>query len=460
VFSTHLVQKGLDVSDPTAGAASCRCSSCPSPTFCRNCDLLLGLDGFYVIDVAHRGEVMVVMIESAPGVEGCRSCGVVAVGHGRVEIELIDRPWGAGPVRLVWRKRRWRCPEPSCPVVTFVETDDDIALPRGLLTRRAVAWCVGQMRRENASVRGLARQMAVAWGTVWAVVKPLLAAAADDESRFAGVRSLGVDEHTRHHGDQRKYGPKMLTGMVDLTPSPDGKPRARLLDLVPGRSGAVYKQWLTERGERFTSKVQVATLDPFHGYKNAIDDELQDAVAVLDAFHVHALSSQMVDDVRRRVQQQTTGHRGRKGDPLYGIRNTLRCAQENLTDRQRARLTAAFTADPAHEEVYWAWRIDGDLRAAYDAVDPRKGRDQARRLLHTLRTCPIPEARRLGKTLRRWRDAFLAYWTERGASNGGTEAMNGLIELARRVARGIPNADNYRLRMLLITGALDTVINP
>ena len=38
--------------------------------------------------------------------------------------------------------------------------------------------------------------------------------------------------------------------------------------------------------------------------------------------------------------------------------------------------------------------------------------------------------------------------------------MNGLIELARRVARGIPNADNYRLRMLLITGALDTVINP
>lgn len=34
--------------------------------------------------------------------------------------------------------------------------------------------------------------------------------------------------------------------------------------------------------------------------------------------------------------------------------------------------------------------------------------------------------------------------------------MNGLIELAR----GIPNADHYRLRMLLITGALDTVINP
>lgn len=76
--------------------------------------------------------------------------------------------------------------------------------------------------------------------------------------------------------------------------------------------------------------------------ENAIDDELQDAVAVLDAFDVHALSSQMVDDVRRRAQQETLGHRGRKGDPLYAIRNTLRCAEEKLTDRQRARLTAAF----------------------------------------------------------------------------------------------------------------------
>ena len=40
------------------------------------------------------------------------------------------------------------------------------------------------------------------------------------------------------------------------------------------------------------------------------------------------------------------------------------------------------------------------------------------------------------------------------ASNGGTEAINGLIELHRRIARGFPNRDNYRLRMLLIAGGL------
>ena len=50
--------------------------------------------------------------------------------------------------------------------------------------------------------------------------------------------------------------------------------------------------------------------------------------------------------------------------------------------------------------------------------------------------------------------AFLGYFTTDGASNGGTEAVNGLIELHRRIARGFRNRDNYRLRMLLIAGGL------
>jgi len=72
-------------------------------------------------------------------------------------------------------------------------------------------------------------------------------------------------------------------------------------------------------------------------------------------------------------------------------------------------------------------------------------------------TCPIPEIKRLGKTLKRWREAFLAYFDTRRSSNGGTEAVNGLIELHRRVARGFRNRDNYRLRMLLIGGGLSSL---
>ena len=71
-------------------------------------------------------------------------------------------------------------------------------------------------------------------------------------------------------------------------------------------------------------------------------------------------------------------------------------------------------------------------------------------------SCPIPEIARLGRTLRKWKDSFLAYWTTDRSNNGGTEAINGLIELHRRLARGYRNRDNYRLRMLLIAGGLRT----
>jgi len=88
----------------------------------------------------------------------------------------------------------------------------------------------------------------------------------------------------------------------------------------------VYKNWLEERSEDFRSGIQIATLDPFQGYKNAIDDQLQNATSVLDAFHIVKLAGDAPGEVRRRVQQDTTGHRGRKGDPLYQIRNLLRAS--------------------------------------------------------------------------------------------------------------------------------------
>jgi len=54
---------------------------------------------------------------------------------------------------------------------------------------------------------------------------------------------------------------------------------------VSGRTGETHKAWLRERGETFRARVQSPPWSQFHGYKNAIDDQLQDAVAVLDAFH-------------------------------------------------------------------------------------------------------------------------------------------------------------------------------
>ena len=194
---------------------------------------------------------------------------------------------------------------------------------------------------------------------------------------------------------------------------------------------------------------------PSRDSKNAIDDQLQDATSVLDAFHIVKLAGDALDEVRRRVQQDTLGHRGRKGDPLYQIRNLLRASRDRLTPRQQERLREAFVADEAHISVEVAYLLTQQVRDVFHQDTPAHSRRLAAHLIESLPTCPIPEIARLGRTLRKWKDAFLAYFDTGGASNGPTEAINGIIELGRRTARGYRNPTNYRLRMLLIAGGLD-----
>ena len=420
---------------------------------CDRCDLLLDFPGLHLVAVSKGWAGLVLEVESCDPMTGCPGCGVIATGHGRVVTSVIDAPWAGRPVRIQWRKHGWICLEDVCEVATFVEQNPELCAPRGLLSTRAIRWAIGQLRREGATIQGLARQLGTTWNTLWSQVQPVLTMASNDPVRFENVQVLGVDEHIWHHRDPRRRGPKELTGMVDLTREPH--PTARLLDLVPGRSGKAYRDWLNERGETFREGIQIATLDPFQGYKNAIDDQLEDATCVLDAFHVVKLAGAAVDDVRRRVQQETLGHRGRKGEPLYGIRHVLRAGRERLTPRQQTRLASAFAAHPDHVAVEVAYQCAQDLRDVFHQPTPARGRRLAQQLIAALPSCPIPEIARLGKTLRRWEAAFLAYFDTDGASNGGTEAVNGIIELGRRIARGFRNFEHYRLRMLLITGGLD-----
>jgi transposase len=237
--------------------------------------------------------------------------------------------------------------------------------------------------------------------------------------------------------------------MVDLTRDRHGRLRSRLLDIVLGRSGTAYRAWLDAQSEQFRAGVKHAALDPFRGYANALRDGLQDAVRVLDAFHVVKLGTHVVDEVRRRVQQDTLGRRGHKHDPLYRIRGLLRHGVEHLTPRQIGRLDAGLAAGDPRWELTVAWQAYQQLRAIYHAPHPVAGRRRAEKVIDILHTCPIPEVARLGRTLRAWRAEILAYFTTSGVSNGGTEAINGVIEKTRRLAHGFRNFDNYRLRLLL-----------
>jgi transposase len=125
--------------------------------------------------------------------------------------------------------------------------------------------------------------------------------------------------------------------IIDLTPIRDGTGPARLLDMVEGRSKQVFKTWLGERDTPWRDCVEVVAMDGFTGFKTATSEELPDAVTVMDPFHVVRLASDALDQCRRRVQQATCGHRGRKGDPLYAARRTSSGCRPTSSRRNRNR---------------------------------------------------------------------------------------------------------------------------
>ena len=91
---------------------------------------------------------------------------------------------------------------------------------------------------------------------------------------------------------------------------------------------------MADHGKASPEGIRTETLDLFHSYANAIRDELLEVITLLEAFRVVKLGGQVVDEVRRRVQQDTLGHRGRAGEPLCGIRPyILQIGAEHLTER-------------------------------------------------------------------------------------------------------------------------------
>lgn len=327
--------------------------SCSDGRWCTRADALLGVEGIHVSTVMATVTGLVLGVETGGELAGCPECGVVAVGHGRRQVRLHDIPCFGRPVRLLWAKRVWRCPDPGCPRTTFTE-EHPLAGPRAKLTARAVGSATDALQAFDTSVSALAHQLGVSWHTVWNAIKAEATRRIGSTDRLAGVDALGVDEHVWSHTGQPGSG--MVTGIVDHTRDAHGMVHARLLDLVPGRSGKAYADWLKDRGTGFTAGIKTAALDPFRGYANAIRDELPEAITVLDAFHVVKLGSAMVDEVRRRVQQDTLGHRGRKGDPLYGIQRTLQIGAEQLSDKQTARLDAKLAVGDPDHEVTLAWQ--------------------------------------------------------------------------------------------------------
>ncbi len=116
-------------------------------------EALLGLDGFRVLEVSETPGEVTVRVETTASFAGCAACGTRAVPHERMVVAVRDLACFGRPARLVWVKRRWRCPAPVCPVKSWTERSDAVDA-QVVLNRRAGAEACRQVGAHARPVAG------------------------------------------------------------------------------------------------------------------------------------------------------------------------------------------------------------------------------------------------------------------------------------------------------------------
>jgi transposase len=313
------------------------------------------------------------------------------------------------------------------------------------MTARAGRWVTEQVGRWGRTINEVAVELGCDWHTINDTVIAYGTALVDDDpGRIGEVTALGLDE-TLFARIGRWRTQRWSTQIVDVG-------AGQLLDIVDGRSSAGPARWLSARPQDWLDRIEWATLDLSGPYRSTFDTMLPEAVQVADPFHVVKLANTKLDEVRRRVQNETLGHRGRKDDPLYRCRRLLTKADERLDDHGKEKLRGLLAAGDPRGEVTTAWHAKEAVREIYSHADPDLALEWVQRLGADLQDpdCP-PEVRQLGRTLLRWAHQIAA-WHQAHVSNGPTEAANNLVKRIKRVAFGFTNFVNYRIRALLYAG--------
>jgi transposase len=407
-------------------------------------EALLGLSGVRVLEVREDDVELVVTVESTATRAFCRSCGTLAQAQDRMPVDVRDLPCFGRPARLVWVKRRWRCRESWCPAKTWTEHIEHLDT-QTVITRRAGMEACRQVGENARPVSQVAAEFGVCWWTVMNAVIEHGTPLVDDPERVGAVHQLGVDE-TSLLKATAEHATVFATGLVDLQTH-------RIIDMVEGNSAADLRRWTSNAHPDWLAGIRVVATDLAESYRAGLSPDLDHARRVADPFHVVRVGNRCVDTVRRRVQNENLGHRGRKDEPLYRIRKLLLTGSERLNERGSERMLLGLRVGDPRDEVLGAWLAKESVRDVYladNTVDATTLLDKA------IAGClddEVPEVRALGRTLASWRTEILAHH-DTGASNGPTEGLNLCVKKVKRCGHGFRRFEHYRLRVLLHAGGI------
>jgi transposase len=271
----------------------------------------------------------------------------------------------------------------------------------------------------------VAELMRVAWRTVGGICERVLAEAERaDGGRLSGLRRIGVDEISWRRGQ------RYLTVVIDHD-------SGRLVWAAPGANAEVLDGFFALLGPEGCQRIELISADMGAWIAKAARTACPQAELCLDPFHVVALATEALDEIRREVWN----HARRAGQTetareLKGARWALWKNPEALTGRQAGKLAQI---QKTNRRLYRAYLLKEQLREIFrlPAADAIALLD---RWIAWARRCRLAPFVRLARILtERWTGvaASLVY----GLSNARIEAANTRIRLIARRAFGFHSPD-------------------
>ncbi len=405
---------------------------------------LVGLKDVRVLSYSRRGPVGELLIEQIVSDVTCPQCGHRTRVKDRPIVSYTDLPFGGVPITVRWRKHRLVCANHGCTMGSYTLADHRIAAKGCMLTTRAARWVVKEIA-SGQTVSHLARELRCSWDSVNTAMRVYGAALlAADTKRLKETTAIGLDEtlFVRSGPYRRK---SWSTTVCDVA-------NHQLIDVLPTRDFAQVAHWWHDQPHHVKDRLVYGCLDMSRTYNAVFRVVTPNVTRVIDRFHVMRHAILAVDEVRRRVQQQHLGHRGRSGDPLYRARKLLVIRATSTDQALQARLEGLLALGDPDGEVAFAYGVKEAVARFYATDDAEAASDLLRDIIdHGSRKSAPREVRRLARTLHNWFDAIIA-WHEARVSNGPTEGMNNLIKRVKRVAFGFTNFENFRIRALLYAG--------
>lgn len=247
---------------------------------------------------------------------------------------------------------------------------------------------------------------------------------------WSEVRAVAVDETSA------KRGHRYVTLFSELGSN-------RLLFMAEGRASdtvGAFVAALRAHGGR-PENIRTVVMDMSPAYAAGVAQEFPEADIVYDRFHLMRLAGEAVEEVRKDLQRQ--------GAPLKGHLWALRGNEWTRTEEQlRTRQALAVRYRPLGR----ALALRGALQQTLDS--PAEEGPAMLKLWCAWATRSRLEAfRALAKTIKKHWHGIVAYFKHR-FTQGAAEALNGIVQLAKRRARGYRSFRYFRTIAYLIKGSL------